>query len=368
VGLGLCGVVPVGCGGGGQSTDEFRGVILSRLVSDVVLPSLEEADATADALRSALGALADAPSIETIRAAQEAWRDARWTWNRAEAVLIGPAEDRLLATKVDTSPVDEVRIEELVAGAEVLDVQLVRTLGSTRKGFHAIELLLFAPDDDVEDDVSDVLESLTTDPLAARRLDLLRAWGEDVADVVGEARMSWDPSGEDHAGTFAGAGEPGSEYATRQEAIDDLLNHLITLTELIADRRLGRPLGRTSGGLPQEPGAESQRSANSKRDVLADLLGLRDAYEGSRDGEPGAGLSSLIRRGYPEIHAAVRGDIDVAIALVDAIPETLIGTAGLEPEFVEAAFQAVRQVRVRLATDATAALSGTLKFSPYDGD
>jgi predicted lipoprotein len=366
-GLALAVGVPLGCGTGGasgQSLDERRSVILARVVADVVLPAVRDADADAAALEVALDALAAGPTEATVLAAQAAWRDARWTWNRAEAVLVGPALDRLLATKVDTSPIDEPRIEEIVAGAGPIDVAFVRTLGSTRKGFHAIELLLF----DESGDVVPVVASLTTGPNAARRVALLDAYGEDLADVVREARFTWEPTGEDHASDFSTAGIGSSVYPTRQAAIDALLNHWVAFTEVIADKRLGRPLGRTAGGLPQEPGAECQRSGNSRLDVLADLVGLRDAYEGSRDGSPGAGVSSLVRVAFVEVHAAIRADLDAAIEAVEAIPEPLLETAQTDPAPVEAAFQAVRAVRVRLLTDLTGVLGGTLTFSPFDGD
>src|SRR6202008_1357433 len=65
---------------------------------------------------------------------------------------------------------------------------------------------------------------------------------------------------------------------------------------------------------------------------------------------------------------APRPALDGAAAPVDATPEPLLETAQTNPAPVEAAFHAVRQVGVRLSTDLTGALGGTLTFGPFAGD
>jgi hypothetical protein len=195
------------------------------------------------------------------------------------------------------------------------------------------------------------------------------AYAEDIAAVLAEIRWHWEPTGGDLAGALATAGAGSAVYPTRKAAIDVLLNHLIGLLEVLADQRLGRPLGRTSGGLPQAPGAECSLSGNSRVDALEDAQGVRDVYAGSRDGSSGAGLTLILRVTHGAIDDETWVALRALIAALEAIPETLLASAGsaARPQ-VEAAFDAARDVRIRFVADVTGALGGTLTFSPFDGD
>ncbi len=358
--------VPLACGGGGSTggMDDLRSAVLAHLAYEVALPTHREASVLADAMAVALSDLDTGPSLAHLDSAQAAWRTARHAWNRSEAFLLGPAEDFLLDGKVDTSPIDEPRIDELLAAATPIDAALVAGLGTTRKGFHAIEYLLF----DENGNNAALFALLASGPDAARRRALLAAYGEDVASVLAQIRQSWEPGIGGFADAFARAGVNSVRYATRQAALDDLLNLLIALSELTADQRLGRPLGRTSGGIPQLPGAETSRSGNSRADVLGDLEGLRAAYEGSWDGRPGSGLASLVRVAHGPIHEVISADLLASVQTVEAIDETLLETAITTPGPVEAAYAAAKQVKTRLVADLAGVLGGTLQFSPFDGD
>jgi len=345
-------------GSGGAAQMAARVAMLAGLGPTVIVPTYERLAERTVALRDALAALRANPTPATLAAAQDAWRDARAAWNRGEAFLFGPPSDLFLASKVDVSPVDEARIEAEIAGTAVLDEAHIESLGSTRKGFFAVEYLIF---DEVGGDAA-VLAALSE---SARRRDYLLALGDNLAAVAARIRDIWSRAGEGFVDDFVEAGAPDSAFPSSKAAEDAIMNHLLVLIEIIADVRLGRPIGKTAGGLDQPLGAESDRSGNSRADVLDDLRGIRNLYEGTFEGASTNGLSSVVAAQTEVIDDVFRRSLNDLVAAVEAIPGPL---EDADPALVETAFDRAKELKKRLLVDLVAALNTTLTFSPFDGD
>ena len=79
-----------------------------------------------------------------MRVARQAWRDARVSWMRSEAMWFGPVMDRRSVGLVDWSPIAPERIEAmLVNNPATTDADVRNALASTQRGFGAVEYLLF---------------------------------------------------------------------------------------------------------------------------------------------------------------------------------------------------------------------------------
>ena len=68
------------------------------------------------------------------------------------------------------------------------------------------------------------------------------------------------------------------------------------------------------------------------------------------------------------IRQAVTDQLQDVIDAVNAIPETMVNTAGTQPGLITTAFDEARELRVLMLTDLIAALETTLGFNPDDGD
>lgn len=287
---------------------------LHDLAYGVILPNYR---AFAEAARR----LADAPSTET-------WREARSAWSRCGAHVIGPERDRLLDAKIDTWPAAPPELEK--------DVE---RLGAGRKGFFALEALLFGGEVD------------------ARAAALAR----NLADVAAAIRDGWEDGRGGFARELAGAGRPGSRFPSRQAAFDLLINHLVVFAEQTSDR-LARPAGLTVS-------AEGRRDPSLLRAARSDhdLDDLRSAVEGLRRVYAG-GLAGPVAEAAPELDAAIRAALDVAPARLAEIPRPLEAALAAHPEAVRRAVAALRTLKVRVAVDLVSAYRTTLTVSPFDGD
>ncbi len=357
-----------GGGGGAVGSSEFnaaRVAALRDIGNNYIMPMLERLKARGDALATAVTTLAGAVNQQNLDDVQQAWRNARETWNQSEAILFGRVSQLRLAVSVDASPTNTGLIDADIAGTVTIDNSYLETIGSTRKGFFALEYLLFDP---VGGDAA-VLDSITIDANAARRLQYIDAAAENMAQILCQIRDIWSPAGDNFLDAFVNAGTNTSAYAGPKDALDALVNHVLVLTEIIADVRLGRPLGKTFMGVPQPAGVEAGRSGNSRADVINDILGVQSVYLGLFDGgDIGTALTEIVRVTSPTIDNATRNDIQMAHDMAMAIPETLQDSATMATPTVEAAFNQAKAMRERMVIDTALTLNTTLTFSPNDGD
>ena len=287
-----------------------RATALRAYAYEVALPQFR-------AFAAAAGRLAEDPTPET-------WRAARRAWALCGAHLIGPEQDRLLHAKIDTFP------------AEPVDAADVEALGADRKGFFALEALLFGEN----------------------RPALAAALARNVAAVAREIRDGWESG---FAAALASAGEPGSPFATRQEAFDRILNHIVSFAQRTADRLAG-PAGLTAGGdgRPDASLLAARRSGEALEDLRGAVASLRRVYEGALRG-PAA-------QAAPELDAALMEAFAAADRDLARIPEPLERSLTAHPEALRRAVGSLRELQRRLAIDLTGVYRTTLTVSPFDGD
>jgi predicted lipoprotein len=333
------------------------------LTEEVVLPALDEVVLRAGALADAARALADAPTQPTLDAAQEAWRAARRPWKETEAFSFGPAMTERLSAAIDQIPVDPAKIELELAGTAELTDLYVDNLGANRKGFHAVEYLLFRGDDDAA-----VLASLTTDAGAVRRRELAAVLARGIARDAGRLQTAWALTGGGYAETVTEPGAGNATYPTIKAVVDAFVNESVFLAELAADARLAAPLGLSTGGTPRPELEESGPSDNSLADLAATVRGMRSVYTGSRDGSVAGGISGLVADRSPATDRELREAFATALAALDAVPRPFRTAVVDHRAEVQAAYDAVKELKRILGTEVVALLGATLKFNDNDGD
>ena len=347
IGLGVaCSPVPLG--------DGPRLMVVKSLASEVILPALDDSVAQAAALRSALLAFEADPGAARLDEARAAWGRARAPWKAAGPLLFGPGRD--VAGAVDWFPVERKKLDELLASSDPVDAAGVALLGASRRGFHALELLLF------DDEGYPAAAALAgSDPAAVRRRAFLSALAGDVVQRLEALRAAWV----EHAALFTAPGRAGSPYSSIDAAVDSLVNESIAVAER-STALLAKPLGLTTGGEPRPELAESLPSDNAAADLAASVRGIRDLYLGTRSGAGGRGITALVKS--PGLDARVRAALADAQAKLLAIPHPFKAALLARDPSLAAAHQAVRELKRLCATELVANLGATLKFNDNDGD
>lgn len=329
----------------------------------VILPTYIELDARAAELASMLDELEAAPDAADLTATRQAYLDVRAPWEESQAFAFGPAADLHAQAGIDQSPIDSAKLDAELGAENELTDKYVRNLGANKRGLHAIEYLLF-PTDDAE------LEAalLRTDSSGQRRRRFLSAAGHVVAANTGALLAAWDPEQGDYAGKFSKPGGPDSVAADVQSGLDTLLNETVVVSEVVANVKLGAPLGATTGGEIDPTAQESERSGATRSDLLANLRGVRNVYFASRDEANAASLSSLVHGRSPATDLRARAALADAEAAIRAMPEPFTRALQESPETVTAAYDSVKALKRVLATEVLGTLGASLKFSDNDGD
>lgn len=343
--------------------DGDKRVVVRQIASEVVVPTLQDLVEASEDLSGSCNELSSDPSAEALAATQQAWRDARGYWKRTSAYGFGPAMQLRTEAAIDQFPVDPTLIELEIAGDAGVSVAYIDELGANRKGFHAMEHLLFH-----EQGNAAALTLLSDDPDAARRMLLLNALAQHLELQVTELYDGWTAGRDNYVDVVSDPGEGNDEYPTVKKVVDTLVNECVFLSEVIADTRLGKPLGVANAGEPQPELEESALSDNSLQDITESLRSIRDVYLGTRNGKAGNGITLLVQQRSPATNRAVQEALDDALDAVADVPQPFSEAIVEHRQAVQRAYDAVKVLKRVLGTEVVGALGAALKFNDNDGD
>jgi predicted lipoprotein len=344
-------------------SDGERRQALAQTTQEVILPTYADLSSTTGELKQKLEALEQSPDSGSLSEAREAYLVARVPLGESQAFDFGPAEELRSAAALDQQPIDVDKIEAELSGDAPLTPMHLRSIGANKRGLHGIEYVLFP-----EGDAPLEAALLADDEVGARRRQYALACATIVAESAAELEAAWQPDGDDYARRFSEPGGPDSVSPDVQAGLDTLLNQAVFLTEVIANTKLGLPLGSKSGGEIEPAAQESERSGASLSDALASLRSVRNVYFGTRDGTVGASLSQLVRGKSPSADVHARQALDEAERQLRDVPEPLTDALIDAPETVTAALEALKSLKRVLATEVLGTLGASLKFNDNDGD
>jgi predicted lipoprotein len=344
-------------------SDGERRVALQQTTEQVILPTYAELSERSSELSTLLSELEAEPTSADLETLRQAYFAVRGPLQESRAFGFGPATELHSDAALDQAPIDAAKIDAELSGEAELTPAHLRTLGANKRGLHAIEYLLFP-----EGDAAWESALLEDSPQGARRRQFLSSAGELVAAGAVELELAWAPAEGGYARRFSEPGGSDSVSASVQAGLDTLLNESVFLSEVVANTKLGKPLGSDNGGVVDVAAQESERSGASLEDMLGNLRGIRNVYFGTRDGSVGPSLSSLVRDKSPSTDLRARQALDEAEQTLLAIPESLTEALLDDPESVSTAYEALKTLKRILATEVLGTLGASLKFNDNDGD
>lgn len=335
-----------------------RQALLSALGTEVMLPLYRDFHARAAELSATVTALCEQPEAAALTAARDAWRAARVPWKQAEALQIGPVVDLRVDAAVDFWPVRSEDVQEVLDGAETIDDAYVDGLGATRKGLPVLELLIFEPE----------AEASALAALPGRRCVYAAALARDVEQQAARLVSAWEPAEGDFVHELANAGKGSQRYASQADAMNEIINQLITQTQKLESTKLAKPLGRQDGGEPQPGAVEAPYSHNALVDAANNAIGFEAVYFGRLGGEDGHGLHEAVTHVSPQIANEIVKGLERTRAAILAVSPPLEVAVVDEPASVEAAFLETKALLRLFSADLAGALGATVTFSDNDGD
>lgn len=351
-----------------QKEETFKAAIIP-YVDNTIVPTYKGMADNAILMSDACNAIAEAfengtLTTEQVETAGEYWNRCRDYWEKSEAFLYGAAADYNIDPHIDSWPLDKNAMEELLVELRNgKNWTIDNNAGYGLLGFHAVEYMLFELSEDGETSLPHntgyTREELTylctvAEDLRNQCIRLEAAWAgmENVSiekqDILAEAEL--EPS-IDYGWSMKNAGQGGSLYKTYQEATEDLVQGCIDIADEVGNTKIGRPANGSSED--DKNYIESPYSLNSINDFVGNIISIRNAYQGSNDGD--ASISDYIKSVNAELDAEVKRQIDNCIEIIKEIPEPFAKSA-TGPE-AEAAVTAVGTDLVDVLEEVMAELS-----------
>ncbi|MCM1005809.1 MAG: hypothetical protein NC402_05880 [Prevotella sp.] len=285
---------------------------------------------------------------EDIKAAGEAWKEARKFWELSEAFLYGPAANHNIDPHIDSWPLDKAAMDNLLTQIRNGNTwSLENNGGYGLIGFHSIEYMLFELSADENTSLvhstnytPEEMEYLVAvaDDLCQQCVLLEACWAgtenlsEEKQAILEDAELDY---GENYGWEMKNAHQAGSRFKTYQECAEEIIQGCIDIADEVGNTKIGRP--HIGSSLEDKNFIESPYSLNSIEDFADNIRSIKNAYCGSRSGD--ACVSDYIKSVDAAVDAKVRKAIDDAITAIELIPEPFAknATGALSAAAVEAA-------------------------------
>lgn len=339
-------------------------------VLNTVLPTYEDMADAAISMRDLCHTMQDKHAAGTltqvdIKAAGDAWKQARKSWELSEAFLFGPAANHNIDPHIDSWPLDKAAMDNLLVQIRNGNAwSLENNGGYGLIGFHAVEYMLYELSADGNsslvhstDYTPEELEYLVAvaDDLCAQCVCLEACWAglDNISaakrQILEDAELDY---GENYGWEMMNAASAGSRFKTYQEAAEEIIQGCIDIADEVGNTKIGRP--HIGSSLEDKNYIESPYSLNSIEDFADNIRSIRNAYLGAKPDD--ASLSDYVRAQNPAVDAAVRKAIGDAITAIELIPEPFAKSA--TGPLAEAAMQQAGTTLVSALEDAAAVISG----------
>jgi len=272
------------------------------------------------------------PNLETARTN---WRIARASWEQSEAFLFGPVATENVDPRIDTWPINNTDLENVMADNDSFPQALISDLPDELKGFHPVEYLLFGQNGDKQAGAFTAKEKL-----------FLIALAQNLNNLTTSLHDAWNPA---QAGTyyheFKTAGTGSSLYGTQRAAFEELVNAMAGICDEVANGKMGEPFTTQDPTLEESP-----YSKNSITDFTNNIAGVQNVYYGKYTSD-GKGLEDWVREYNLSLDQTIKTKIQTAIGALNNVTQPFGQAISTQPIQVQAAIDAINDLKETLETE-----------------
>ena len=297
--------------------------IVNNYADAVVMPTNKALVEKNTALYNAVNALCEAPSDELFAEAAEAWLDAREPWETSEAFLFGPVDALGLDPNMDSWPLDQAGIENILksgnwSALEWNDDSEAEAAQGVR-GFHTLEYLLW------KDGQPRTVADADYVANASSWCNYMKAVANLLKKDAEELYAAWKESyegGDAYVNLFKNHGN--STYQTALACAEEIIDGCITIAEEVGNAKIGDPYNLYVSGEKEAAlyAVESWYSWHSRDDYTNNIYSIRNAYYGTLDGTvANNSLAAFVKENNAALDVLVKASIKTAEEAIQAIPQ-----------------------------------------------
>ena len=315
------------------------GGIVNNFVDAVVLPTYKNLVDKNTELLKKVNELYLTPSDAAFQAAAEAWLDARQPWETSEAFLFGPVADLGLDPNMDSWPLDQEAIEQILTSDGTFSeldwtgdyeeedednpdnsTQHAKDIAAAQsvRGYHTLEYLLFK--DGEPRKVADIESKykanwyryavVVAEKLKADSESLYKAWN----DTYGEENVAFATTFKNHSGS----------YKSVEDCISEICDGCADIANEVGTSKIGDPVDKYEAGKTEEAlyAVESWYSWHSRDDYKNNINSIKNSFYGSLNGSVAANsIAAIVKKHNEEFFNKVDEAINAAYNAIDAIPQ-----------------------------------------------
>lgn len=296
--------------------------IVTNYADAVVLPTYRSLKKKNEALYDAVSALCAAPSDKAFEKAAEAWLESREPWEKSEAFLFGPVDALGLDPNLDSWPLDQAGIEQILSsgdwGALEWTEEDEAEAAQGVRGFHTLEYLLFK--DGEARTVSDEDYLAAPEAWCNYMKAVANLLKKDATDLYEAWATSYE-GGDAYVNIFKN--HSNSTYPTALACVEEIVDGCITIADEVGNAKIGDPYNLYMAGKTTEAlyAVESWYSWHSKDDYTNNIYSIRNAYYGSLTASIAANsIASLVVKQNASLDKEVKAAITAAENAIQAIP------------------------------------------------
>jgi uncharacterized protein len=360
----LCCFVLVSCKKKNDTKVDFdRKSMLTNIGNTIIVPSYLTFKTKTEELVIAVEAFNTSPNNTSLSNLQNSWKEAATSWKACETYTFAYAENNTIASKIDSWPTNTSVIESEINGSSTISEAYIGSTGTTRKGFPAIEYLIFNTSGN-----SVIIDNFTTQPNFSRRAQYLQALAADIKTNATNLYNDWEPNGGNYVAQFISnsSNDVGS-------SVTILLNAMIQNLEVIKNNKIGIPLGKPTNGTLHPELVEAGLSEMSLSHIKTNLQTLENLYLGSADGSNGQGFDDYLQfvkadyEGQP-LADKITEQFTSCHTSINALTNPLSTSITTETANCETAYLELKKLVVLMKLDMSSQLGIIITFSDNDGD
>jgi putative iron-regulated protein len=244
-----------------------------------------------------------------LTALKNAWIATRSPWEKTEGFLYGPVDTEGIDPAIDSWPVNVNDINNILSSSSAITSTLLETNNEAR-GFHALEYFIWG-----------LNSNKTASQFTARELEYLIAAAQNLQAKTQQLYNGWSASQGNFGNNFINAGMSGSIYTSQKNALREIVEGIIIISDEVAVTKIEEPLNGNAGG-PKPEVEESRFSNNSKLDFADNIRSVQNIYLGDYNGINGKGLNEIVAQKNSALDNEIKTKIADAIAAIEVIPGT----------------------------------------------
>jgi uncharacterized protein len=370
-----------------NKADSFdRAVFLRAMATNLIVPSYRETQSRVGVLQSAVQQFTQAPSEQSLQAAQTAWINAYKAWLRSAPFDFGPAESTFgtLRENIAVFPTNPRLTEQFITDGK----SDLNNFNRDTRGLHGIEYLLFArPASETVSGFAGTSSGANSGAIAANRRQYLLAITKDVQTRVDATANRWlGSAGSSGSGSGSGSTSYVEDFVRNNgtsigTSTSMLFNEFVKSFEELKNFKITVPFGLRAGQTTPAPqsleGVYSQRSLEF---MAIHLQVIEEIWSGkiiTTNGTPQdfAGFEEYLASvaGGTALIADTKTQLTALKSALNAVPasptlaELIATSVGKHPSLIALSTDVQKMTRF-FKSDMSSLLGISITFSSGDGD